>query len=155
MFIWKNSAHGYHLHPLSNLTAPWRITLYVVLDAVWTSVTHLPVLEILTYHNTRAPNLRVNIQLIWKRKSASHATKLIGSVDKFWSVWDPQKIALNQQGQVIWKKVCKNEPLTLEFVFKEFDVTRTSLFFKLIRTENSWFNTWQNNAASKAANACL
>lgn len=39
-------------------------------------VTHLPVLEIVAYHNMRATDLRVNIELIWGRRSVCHATNL-------------------------------------------------------------------------------
>lgn len=51
--------------------------------------------------------------------------------------------------------LCKNEALTLSFVSVEFEVTRTSLFLKFIITEDSWFNTQQNNAATNVANALL
>lgn len=45
-------------------------------------VTHFPVLEIVAYHNMRDTHLRVNIELIWGRKSVCHATNLTGGVDK-------------------------------------------------------------------------
>lgn len=44
--------------------------------------------------------------------------------------------ALDWKEQLICEELYETETQTLEFVFLEFDATRTSLFFKLIIIEN-------------------